>query len=69
MCGCSRALEPRRTRSVTSTFVSRNQPAIIAGTILPEAPPNTLTAIQAIDPERLRIERLRREAIRRSFGI
>jgi hypothetical protein len=67
MCGCAKpSRQPRQTRSSPVVIVSRNTPTI--STTNSPAPPNTLTAIQAMDPDRLRIEQLRREAIRRSFG-
>jgi hypothetical protein len=69
MCGCTKpSRSPRTTRpGFPITIASRSGPT--SGAVPPSpSPPNTLTAIQAMDPERLRIEQLRREAIRRSFG-
>lgn len=63
MCGCARpAGNPRPIRS--TTVVSRNNPR---DTVIPIVIPQNNT-IQAMDPERLRIEQFHREAIRRSFG-
>jgi len=64
MCGCNRNIgTPRQVRS-SGNVVVRNSST---GTIfVPRS--NVVTSIQSLDPERLRIEQLRREAIRRSFG-
>lgn len=65
MCGCAKASrQPRPTRSAQVTVFTRNTPAVV----IPANPVSSNTSIQAMDPERLRIEQLRREAIRRSFG-
>jgi hypothetical protein len=64
MCACNRT-EPRRSRPTADvTIVRSSNPA---ASPLPD-PSSTSFAIQTMDPERLRIEQLRREAIRRSFG-
>lgn len=67
MCSCNRT-QPRRTRTAnTSATITRNTQTIVAG--IPNNPPiSGNTTIQAMDQDRLRIEQLRREAIRRSFG-
>lgn len=67
MCGCSKPSRQVRPARTTTTVITRNSPLSAAMPHTP-SPPNTLTSIQAMDPERLRIEQLRREAIRRSFG-
>ena len=64
MCACSKPSRQPRTVRGSSIIVTRNT---VTTTITP-APPNTLTSVQSMDPNRLRIEQLRREAIRRSFG-
>lgn len=66
MCSCTKpSRQPRATRSTPVTVITRNIPAVV----VPAASPQTSnTVIQTMDPERLRIEQLRREAIRRSFG-
>jgi hypothetical protein len=65
MCQCSRE-EPRRSRPV-STFVSRNQQIVGAPQRQSTTPVSNF--FNSLDPERLRIEQLRRESIRRSFGV
>ena len=65
MCGCAR---PRPVaRGSRGVIVTRNAAPPVRSSPNP-APPNTLTLTQAMDPERLRIEQLKREAIRRTFG-
>ena len=61
MCACSRPQEPRRTRS---TSVALHAPPAVLGVVA--ATSNVV--IETLGPERLRIEKARREAIRRSFG-
>lgn len=63
MCACSKASrQPRPTRSATT--ITRNSP--LATSQVQSVPRSSF--IQGMDPERLRVEQLRREAIRKSFG-
>lgn len=65
MCGCARpSVQPRPTRSSQVTVFTRNTTSVV----VPANPASASGSIQSMDPERLRIEQLRREAIRRSFG-
>lgn len=69
MCSCNRN-EPRRTRPTANTtaIITRNTQVITSG-VTPNPPQQPVNPIiPSMDPDRLRIEQLRREAIRRSFG-
>lgn len=65
MCACNKP-EPRRTRTLPP-------PGVRSATIVTSNPgraftPATPQPVQAMDADRVRIEQLRRESIRRTFG-
>lgn len=66
MCSCNRS-EPRRTRTAPTTATITRNTQVVTANVPPNPQPSI--SIQTMDPERLRIEQLRREAIRRSFGV
>jgi hypothetical protein len=66
MCSCNRS-EPRRARTANTTAtIVRNAQTV--NTNIPAPPPTVVGSIQSMDPDRLRVEQLRRAAIRRAFG-
>lgn len=65
MCACNRA-EPRKSRPTADVAIIRNSSP--PSTPVNPLPTSTSFTIQSMDPDRLRIEQLKRETIRRTFG-